>query len=513
MKNINMVDAKNMRLRNSIVLLPILCLAGFIVRMYFFPFDLPIRLDGLDYFLFAHSLSQEGTFPKGLLGTNDGWSIFLAGIFKLVNNNDFQVLNFIQRFVSVIFSCLTVYPVYYLCKRFSNERYALFGAAIFIFDFRIIENSISGITEPLFIFLITCMMVFAFRNDRTVYFSFILVGLASIVRYEALVSIIPLTIIIFMNKKLQNRERKILFGILLMVITILPIAYIRIQTDGYDGFSSHIIAGPQYVLSSETNNSVTTSADQSDSGITFLLNLVKNTPKFLVWSMIPIFMIFVPIGIYYSIKRKSGYLSRWIIFSIFMAIPAMYAYGRNIPETRYLYVLFPIFCAIASFFVFSVELTNKKMFGIICAVLIMSLVFFQLYSDDYTYEREIYKVTKKLPPVADGVNEYPGGKYLRVVVAEMEWPEPLLPNGDVKTTYMYQRIPTKGYDSLIKYIQESKDKGLTHLVATENNEARFLEELLESHDKYPFLIKEFDSIEHGYKNRIIIYKINYDLFG
>lgn len=471
---------------------------------------MPIRLDGLDYFLFAHSLSQEGVFPKGLLGTNDGWSIFLSAIFKLANNNDFQTLNFVQRFASVIISCITVYPVYYLCKRFSNEKYAFVGAAIFIFDARLIENSIAGITEPLFIFLITSMMVFAFRNDKWVYFSFILVGLASIVRYEALISAIPLVIIIFRNKNMQNKKAKILLGLLFMGLTILPIAYIRTQTYGYDGFSSHIIAGPQYILSSDVETNI--SADQTSTGTRFLINTLTNTAKFFVWDLIPIFVVFVPLGIYYSIKRNSGYLSSWIIFSIFLIIPAMYAYGRNIPESRYLYVLFPIFCAIASFSVFSLGLSNKKTFAIICGVLIVSLAFFQWYAIDYTYEREIYEVTKKLPLIAEGVNEYPGGKYLRVAVAELEWPEPLMPDGDVKTTYMYPRIPTKGYDSLMKYVHESKDKGLTHIVVTQNNEARFLDELLESPSKYPFLIKEFDSIENGYKNRIIIYKIDYDLF-
>ena len=90
---------------------------------------------------------------------------------------------------------------------------------------------------------------------------------------------------------------------------------------------------------------------------------------------------------------------------------------------------------------------------------------------------------------------------------------PLTPDGDVKTKYMYPRIPTKDYDSLVKYVLESKDKGLTHLVVTEHNEAHFLDELLGDYTKYPFLIKEFDSAEEGYKNRIIVYKIDYNLIN
>jgi len=298
-----------------------------------------------------------------------------------------------------------------------------------------------------------------------------------------------------------------------MILILLPIAYIRIQTNGYDGLMSHVIAGPQYIISENTNMVDAGHSTSVGTETVFLVNLIKNTVKFFVWSMIPIFVVFVPIGIYYSVKKNTEHLSKWMIFAGFMMIPAMYAYGRDISETRYLYVLFPIFCAIASFSVFSQRLTNKKIFAIICAVFIVSLAFFQWYSIDYTYEREIYQVTKKLPLIASGVNEYPGGKYLRVAVSEIEWPNPLGLDGEVKAEHMYPRIPTKGYDSLTKYILESKDKGLSHLVVTEHNEAHFLDELLESPSKYPFLIKEFDSIEEGYKNRIIIYKIDYDLIN
>ena len=68
MNRIVTINVKRIKPNKNIILLSVFCVAGFAVRMYFFPFNLPIRLDGLGYFLFAHALSQDGIFPKGILG-------------------------------------------------------------------------------------------------------------------------------------------------------------------------------------------------------------------------------------------------------------------------------------------------------------------------------------------------------------------------------------------------------------------------------------------------------------
>lgn len=508
-------DLSKVKANRMIFSLSALFLSGFIIRLYFFPFGLPVSLDGIDYFSFAYSLSKNGEFPKGILGTNDGWAILLGTTFKIINNYDYQTLHFIQRFTSVVISCLTVFPVFYLCKKFSNDKCALIGAAIFISDFRIIENSLLGITEPLFIFLSTCAIVFGLRRDQLVYFSFILVGLASIVRYEALLLVIPISIIICKDKGKQNKKTKIVIGLLLLILTLLPIYYLRTQTNGYDGLTSHLIAGPQHVLSgTDTDGFESTSivSNQVDKIGNFLFNAVFGTSKFLIWDMIPVYVIFVPVGLYYAIKKRSEYLMIWMTFSVFMLIPGFYAYGRGIEETRYLYVLFPIFCTIASFFVLETRLTsNKKSLFIIIGIFVLSIVALQLHSTDYTYDKEIYEVTKKLVPVAVAVNDYPGSKYIKVATLDVQWPQPLSTNEAGDTTYLLRRIPTADYDSLMKYILDSEKSGLTHIVVTKNNKSGFLDELLEGYQKYPFLIKEFDSDENDYKNKIMIFKIDYNM--
>ena len=58
-----------------------------------------------------------------------------------------------------------------------------------------------------------------------------------------------------------------------------------------------------------------------------------------------------------------------------------------------------------------------------------------------------------------------------------------------------------------------KENGLTHLVIDDNqNRPQFVKDILISEDNFPYLIKEFDSLKHGYKYRLMIYKIDYNTY-
>ena len=43
----------------------IIVLIGIVIRLYYFPFDLPIVHDGVDYFSYAVVVSQQGQLPEG----------------------------------------------------------------------------------------------------------------------------------------------------------------------------------------------------------------------------------------------------------------------------------------------------------------------------------------------------------------------------------------------------------------------------------------------------------------
>ena len=80
-----------------------------------------------------------------------------------------------------------------------------------------------------------------------------------------------------------------------------------------------------------------------------LITGIINFSKFFAWITIPIFILFIPIGII-QIFQKFNYKKLAVLISIVgMSIPAFYAYSLSASDTRYLYVLFPMLCVISIF--------------------------------------------------------------------------------------------------------------------------------------------------------------------
>ena len=200
-----------------------------------------------------------------------------------------------------------------------------------------------------------------------------------------------------------------------------------------------------------------------------------------------------------------------LIFSVFMILPAMYAYGREIQDTRYLYVLFPIFCVFSAYgFDVTQKLQKPKILVLIISIIIFSSIILLYYEQpDYVYSNEILQVTKELVKNENGVNNYPGNSYVKIATLEQNWPNSLPIGQDGRISFFIKKIPSQNYNSLEEYISNSQNSGLTHIVVTENNRSTFLDELLNNYEKYSYLEKIFDSKNHNFQNKIIILKINY----
>ena len=214
--------------RKIILYLLILDTVCISVRLYFLPFETPFKTDAIDYFLFAFEISKTQQFPTGILKTNDGWSLFLSPIFSIIGQSDMMNLINAQRITSIVISSLTVIPVYLLCKRFVSSNYAIIGACLFGFSHRLMENSILGLTESIFIFLTTFFLYFSLsKNSKLYVFSFIFLALSSIVRYESLLFLVPISIIFFIKfRKEKNVHLKFSLFILLFILNLLTIATI-----------------------------------------------------------------------------------------------------------------------------------------------------------------------------------------------------------------------------------------------------------------------------------------------
>ena len=69
------------------------------------------------------------------------------------------------------------------------------------------------------------------------------------------------------------------------------------------------------------------------------------------------------------------------------------------------------------------------------------------------------------------------------------------------------------FESAESFILEY-DKQFSHLIVDSmDNRPKFLKDIFENEDVYPYLIKEWDSKNEGFTYHVKIFKIDYDLFN
>ena len=192
--------------RNSLIYIIIIGLAAFVVRFFYFPDGIPITLDGFGIFWYANDLSISGNFPTNVIIANNGWPTFLSMFFSFSNSDNILHYMDLQRYLTVIISVITIVPVFILCRRFCGYGLSLLGTIFFVFQPRIIENSLLGLTEPLFILLgLSCLVLFLQNNWKSKYLSFAFLALACLVRYEGIVLIVPLSfLLLYKNRREKN---------------------------------------------------------------------------------------------------------------------------------------------------------------------------------------------------------------------------------------------------------------------------------------------------------------------
>ena len=195
--------------RYTAFFLGLIIILGLVLRFYYFPYDVPLSLDSLGYFSYAFEISQTGKFPIDFALINNGWPTFLSIFFSLFKFENFIDYMELERGVSILISVITGILVYYLCRNFFSRMYSLGGALLFILEPRVIFNSILGITEPLYVLLGTLSLVLFFSGKKMIYFSFGVIALLSLVRYEGLIFIIPISVMYFIKFRKKKDIKKI----------------------------------------------------------------------------------------------------------------------------------------------------------------------------------------------------------------------------------------------------------------------------------------------------------------
>lgn len=504
---------KNARLdiiTNNVPLsLTIICAISIFFRLYYFPYDIPLTHDAVSYFWYAIDTNVLGHFPTDYKFPNTGWPMLLSGFFGILHSNNFVDYMTVQRLGTVIISVLTIIPIYFLCRRFFSNSISIIGALLFAFEPHMIQNSILGLTDTLYILLVTVSFVLLqSSNKKLVYLSFAIAALSALVRYEGILFIIVLTTIFLIRFR---KERKIVLKYALAfsiyVLVLLPIVYVRIQSTGEDGLTNQIVAG-----ATVTTNIASNQSNISPSLASFLSNGFQNLIKYTGWVMIPYFVILVPIGVVLGFKRKNPHYFGVILSIIVLAIPALYAYSRDIQETRYLLVLMPFFSVLSLFVIDSIanKTSRRKLFFILLIVGIFasSWIFLELKKVDQEHEREAFTIAQQVAKFTKVTNVYePESKYLKIAAIGDDFPT-LRSSSPPPTITL-----STDHTSMVDFIKSNKDASLTHIVVDDNkNRPDFLKDLFTHDKKYPYLVKVYDSLDHGFKYHVKIYKIDYEKF-
>ena len=510
----------SLKVRNTIFILIILIITSFVIRLYFLPFDVPIRQDGVDYFAYAYLIHSNDHFPVGYLVNNFGWSTFVSLFFSVIDSNEMLDLMNIQRILSVSLSVLTSIPIYFLVKSFFNKKVAILSAAVFLFSSHIIENSIIGIIEPLFILCIALTIMFTFYNrGKYFYVSLLLVGVSTFVRYEGILLIVPVLSSFFIKYDFSRKQiLKFLIGIVLFVIILTSISLLENEEGKklpmlnflpeilFDYFLP-VIIGDEY----DADDRLFGENSENKSQI-FVYHASSSFIKYMIWILIPSAILFVIISLILIPKKLSRNKIIIIIYILFLSIGALWAYGRGIQDPRYLLVLFPIVSLFTgySFNYLIAKFNFKKIFILIIFGMLISSFIFVDSRINNDVNQELFHAAVFLSDVSNGVNEYEGISYLRIAELQKFWPDLPPLNDKNKMDLKITKNSISEYDELSEFIIDNKNNNLTHIMVSELDEKEFLKSILYNEEKYSYLEKVYES-DSFYK--ISIFKINYSKFS
>lgn len=484
---------------------------GLLIRFYYFPFEIPLTLDAFSYFLYAMDTMVSGQLPTKYTMPNNGWPLFLSLFFSIFRFDNFMDYVTLQRTLTIIFSVLTAIPTYLLCRKFFNHYLAFVGSVLVVFTPRIIQNSLGGTTDPLYMFLtITAVFFFLSKNKMRVYISFFILALSSLVRYEGLLLFIPFSILFVIRFKKESRivlRYLLVFGI--FIATLSPLAYLRIEATGQDGLLSHVFAGAKVTI--------TDGSFLKESNTKFVLEeAIFGLIRYVGITLFPVFFIFIPYGLYVFFKRRGCEVNSLVFIAIFMLLPGFYAYGRGIQEPRYVLTLLPIASIVSLYtiekLISKTNLTKPVLIMILVFIVSSSFAYLEFKKIDYAHESEAVQLSLIIQKLKGGINEfYPESTYVHTAILHGT-KMPLLTSAIV---FEPKIIAFEG-QTVEEGITNGRKEGLTYLIVdnlnTKQNRKMFLNDVFYHEEKYPYLVKIFDSKEHGYNYQVKIFKINYNKF-
>ncbi|WP_052755402.1 glycosyltransferase family 39 protein [Candidatus Nitrosotenuis cloacae] len=522
----------------SVYLLCGILIIGLFFRLEYFDETIPISLDAVDSFSYAADIHTIGKLPENYDIAKPGWSFVLSGLFSFFNFDDTESYMQLQKIATIIISSVTIFPLYFLIKKFFEKKYSLLGVVLFAVEPRLIQNSILGGTEPLFIFCIVITALLSLnKNTKIVYLSFLAAGLSTYIRPEGLFLFIGISIAYI----LRHRNEKLIIpkyivALLLYVLVLTPLMIHQEQVGMYDSIFVKTYKTSNMFFSfnedpSDTEKDINENLESKNNNpIKLMQTSLEYFVKYLGWVLIPMFILLVPLGFISFFRNLTMDKLTIIIITIIMAIPALYAYSYPLLETKYLYFLFPFFCIFATYSLklFIEKLHVRKSVFVICFIVIIATsILFSGFKFDNSHERESALIARHVVENTKIINDYyPESQYAVSLDVPKTWSEykTFFKNMDrVKKEYTRDELhhprqvtikdPTN-FKTLDSFLQDSTRGKITHLVLDgKKDRPEFLNEVFYDETKYQFLKKVYDSKDDNLEYHVKIFKVDFELFN
>ena len=533
---------------NVVLYLILIVIISLGLKLYLVDFSLPVNSDNLAYVLngIAHSNGDFDHSPSRSIG----WSLFLSPFFSLMNSNDFLDYSNVAKIISIGVSTTTIFLIYKVGRKFFDERYSLVAACLFAFLPQLNYNSVMALSEPLFIFSILASFYFLL-NDKSKFIipALAFVGFSYWIRLNGIIFflIISLTYILTF-KKSRIFLRNYGIGLVIFLIIISPILLQKYEQFGdpfYSSYQDKMFSNNYEELISNLSSNTEASASSyiENNGIldfmyTFFISGIFNSMIMLSKLSFPYIFILIPFGILFSFRafdQKSQYTkANWIF--ILSSIFFMSFILSVVPEKRFLLFLMPflvLFSVIPihrvteyglSTFSLSRKQKNAFLVIVIIIVIILSGLFTLRYEKlDPVLENEKMDFAQYALENLHGntLRDFGGGTdYINSVILLdynnfQDFKISSLADDTERSKLAYQEIGVSA-SNIEDLILKGEPLNLNYLISNQHDTFYypFVDQVYHNEEQYPYLIKIFDSHEHGYeKLKIKVFEINYEKFS
>ena len=539
--------------KNIVLFLIIIAAISLGFKLYTVDFTVIPNEDTFEWVLIAlaHNNGDFTEHPRKTLG----WTIFVSPFFQLVDSNNFLDYVNITRGLSLLISIITIIPMYLLSRKFFDDKYSLCATALFAFEPHLNYLAWQGMTEPLYILVIILSMYFILnRNSNYSYLSFLAIGLLWWVRWQGIIMLLVVSILFFRNfKKTPKLFVKYSICLSISLIVVSPMLLDRYEQFGdpiYFSQTEHLFLGDYGSILAHNMEGVEYSAFNyiDDNGFgkfieKFVLMGIANLIFTIVKMSFPYLIVLLPFGILFSLRafdqEKKFIQSNWIL--ILITLVPFVIYFAIIDEKRLIYYIFPFLILFAviplqrlveyGLSTFSFTEKQKKL-SLVCIMTVI-LILSGLYTLRYDIPDPILNDEKIL--FAEIINSKFEGRILESgdTLQGLYYVHVTNPPGVFKNYKIHPNLtadfmaefnnenrnlkPIELYaKSLEGFIEVSDEYELKYISINKNGvHTRFsyLSEIYENEDKFPYLIKVFDTEQEGFeKLKAKVFEIDYKIF-